>query len=156
MKTRIVLVMLCLVLAPDVARAQNDYDDAIKRGDEHRDNREYDEAILAYSEAIELIPDSPRAYASRGDIYVHKREYKKAIADFDKAVALKPDYVYPYSRRGYAYYMTSDYDRAIWDYTKCLVLDPDYRWAYTGRGKVYCARRASMTRPSTITRTPSG
>lgn len=52
-----------------------------------------DEAIKAYSEAIELEPKNPVLYTERGKVYMAKNEVEKAKADFQKAIDLTPYYL---------------------------------------------------------------
>ena len=50
----------------------------------------YQEAIEAYTKAIELDPKYAVAYYGRGLIYVVLGDYRQAIRDYDKAIELDP------------------------------------------------------------------
>ena len=98
---------------------------------------QFDQAIKAYSEVIEVIPDYADAYNNRGNAYAYKGKYEQAIADFDEVIALNPDLAEAYYNRGITYADKGDYERAIIDYDRAIELTPDYAAAYHNRGNAY-------------------
>lgn len=60
-----------------------------------------DEAIEAYSEAINLYPNNAIYYANRAAAYTSLRRHDKAIEDCKKAVVIDPNYGKAYSRMGF-------------------------------------------------------
>ena len=52
--------------------------------------RDYDNAIVEFSRAIELAPGYAVAYSNRGVTYMQQRKYNKALDDLKKAVELSP------------------------------------------------------------------
>ena len=48
----------------------------------------YEEAILAFTAAIEIDPKLPEAYIGRGDAYAALEDFEKALADYEKAEEL--------------------------------------------------------------------
>ena len=105
---------------------------------------QFDQAIKAYSEIIEVIPDYADAYNNRGTAYAKTGDYEQAIADFDKAIALKPDYAAAYNNRGTAYVANGNPVRAIADYGRAIALKPDNALAYNNRGTAYAAKGDSV------------
>ena len=93
---------------------------ASKKGDSFLKQQQWDEAIAAYNEAIELDPKNvaevnPKlsaAYADRGISHDFKGDYDKAITDYTKAIELDPKVAAAYNSRGLAYYKEGDYDKA--------------------------------------------
>jgi len=61
-----------------------------KRGVSYSERKNWEVAIVHYTEAIRLKPDYVEAYENRGDIYIQNLEYDKAITDYAKAVDLRP------------------------------------------------------------------
>lgn len=61
------------------------------KGYDYDVQEDYDNAILAYSKAIELNPKDADAYNNRGAIYDIKKEYDLAIQDYNKAIELTPE-----------------------------------------------------------------
>ncbi|MEW6615701.1 MAG: tetratricopeptide repeat protein [Thermodesulfobacteriota bacterium] len=101
--------------------------------------KDYQKAIIDYTEAIELDTKDARAgaYYSRGDAYSELGNYNQAIADYTRAIKLDPKFASAYAGRGFAYDKLGNYQQAIADYTIAIELSPKYAWAYFSRGLVY-------------------
>ncbi len=108
-----------------------------EEGDAHSEAKRYEEAIDAYSRAIELAPTYATAYNNRGIAYFNQQHYEQAIADYNRAIELDPTYAKAYHNRGYAYDDLGHYEQAIADYSSAIELDPTYATAYNGRGYTY-------------------
>lgn len=79
-----------------------------------------DDAIKAFSGAIDAEPDNFAAYLNRGIIYTSQQKYEKAIEDLDHAVKLKSDNVIAHRFRAFAYLQHKDYAKAVKDYDVVL------------------------------------
>ena len=99
--------------------------------------KQMDQAIAAYSRAIELNPELADAYNGRGAAYGSKREHDRAIEDYTKAIELDPEDAIAYYNRGISYDEKGDVDRTIANYTKAIKLDPELADAYSNRGNAY-------------------
>src|SRR3989338_8242744 len=109
-----------------------------EKGLKHDLNKEYDDAIEAFTSAIAIWPDyADYGYYARGTAYYKKGEYYRAIENFNKAIALTPNVATTYAFRGNAYVYKGQYDRAIEDYNKAIAIDPNVAQAYSNRGLVY-------------------
>ena len=97
----------------------------------------FDEAIEAYSHAIDLNLHHAFVYYNRGVAYSNKAELDHAIGDYDTAIKLKPDHAKAYNNSGLAYYDKGKVDLAIKDYNKAIELDPNYTYPYINRGIAY-------------------
>jgi len=64
--------------------------DHIKRGNDHLNKGEYDQAISDYTKAIEINPRFAATYYNRGLAYQNKAEYDQAIPDYNKALEINP------------------------------------------------------------------
>lgn len=111
------------------------------RGEAYSDIGQYDQAILDYTEAIEITPKYADAYYNRGNAYSKNDMLDQAILDYTKAIEIKPNYAEAYYNRGNAYGKKKKFDQAISDYTKALVINPHYVGAYTNRGSIYYVKR---------------
>lgn len=64
--------------------------EAVRRGVSLAGERQYDRAIVEFSQAISVAPKYSVAYANRGVAYIQKREFVKALDDLRKAAELNP------------------------------------------------------------------
>lgn len=103
------------------------------KGYDYDIKEDYDNAIFAYTKAIELNPQDGDAYNNRGAIYDIKGEYDLAITDYTKAIALNPQDADTYNNRGNAYLSKEQYDLAISDYDKTIALNPQDVYAYINK-----------------------
>ena len=92
------------------------------KGYQHGLNKEYDEEVEAYTNAIALTPNYADAYYNRGLAYYNKGQYDRAIEDYNKASALDPNAADAYYNRGLAYQQKGNMGRATSDYQKACDL----------------------------------
>lgn len=64
--------------------------EAVRRGVSLASERQYDRAIVEFSQAIAVAPRYGVAYANRGVAYIQKREFVKALDDLRRAAQLSP------------------------------------------------------------------
>jgi len=93
----------------------------------------YDEAIKAFSTAIEIIPQDYQAYNYRGAARALKGDYDGAIADYNKAIEIRPRYAEAYNNRGFARTQRGDLPNAIDDYDRALEINPFFVDAYNNK-----------------------
>lgn len=97
----------------------------------------YEEAIAAFSKALEMDPDRIEAYNNRGISWCKKGEYDRAVDDYNKALEINSRAVEIYNNRGAIWFYKGEYDRAIDDYDKALGIDPRFVKAYNNRGAAW-------------------
>ncbi len=107
------------------------------KGANYHNNKEYDNAVAAYTQAILIDPNYINAYNNRGLIYSSKGMYDRAIADFNKALEIDPKHISSYNNRALAYDNKGMYDSALQDLNKALSLNPDFLATYDNRATVY-------------------
>lgn len=100
-------------------------------------NKEFNQAIIAFSAAIRLRPNYANAYVNRGFQYDELGQTEKAVADFSAAIRLNPQYAKAYYNRGTVYLKRKEYDRAIADFTQTIRLAPKDGDAYHNRGNAH-------------------
>jgi tetratricopeptide (TPR) repeat protein len=130
----------CASLRERAAEKRREANEAEKRGDAARKNKDYDLAIAEYSEAIRLNPASGDFYFGRAYCYNKKGEFDLAIADYTKAIKIDPDRSALYNNRGNAYDEKGEWDLAMADYTKAIEINPKYAYAYNNRGLAYAQK----------------
>ncbi|HQW26165.1 MAG TPA: tetratricopeptide repeat protein [Saprospiraceae bacterium] len=111
------------------------------RGDALVDAGRYEEALLDFDKAVELLPKYAMAYYNRGNLYQKQKKYDQALADFNYAIRYRRDFDKAYNNRGTLYKETNRLDEALVDYDRAISLNPDYHMAYNNRGSVYILQK---------------
>ena len=93
-----------------------------------------DKAVDAYSNIIQLDPQSTDAYTGRGVAKANLGRYEEAVADYDETLRLNPQSADAYIVRGVAKDGLGRYEEAVADFDEALRLDPQNADIYTGRG----------------------
>lgn len=93
-----------------------------------------EEALNAFTAAINIDPKFALAYANRGVVRYIFNDYAGVIADLNQAIQLTPGNSYMYNTRGSAKIDLKDYQGAITDLNQAIQLNPTYANAYNTRG----------------------
>ena len=92
MKRMLSLLLVCVLLAACGQNAQATWQEQYDLGVKYLDEGNYEEAILAFTAAIELDPKRPEAYIGRGDAYLAGgNEADLSVAEEDYLTALELD-----------------------------------------------------------------
>ncbi len=83
-------------------------------------NKEYDKAIVDFSEAILVNPKNPFAFDNRGDAWREKGNYERALADYNEALAIEPTFTSALLNRGITHELSGDTRKARDDYQAAL------------------------------------
>ena len=95
-----------------------------KRGSDAFERADYDQAIVAWDEAIRLDPNHSEAHRWRGDASLNKHEFDKALSEYDEAIRLDPKNGMAYCGRGAASTGKGEFDKAIASFDEAIRLDP--------------------------------
>ena len=106
--------------------------DHIQRGKELYKAGRKEEAVRAFSAAIEADPSNADAYTFRGSALNSLQRYSEAIADQTKAIELSPTAL-AYYYRGNTYHMAGQSRRGLADIEQSLRLDPSNARAQENR-----------------------
>jgi serine/threonine protein kinase len=87
--------------------------------------KRYDNAILAYKEAIQNDPNWALPYNSIGVVYIKQKNWAKVVEWCSQAKKHDSDWVFPYLNVGWAFYNLRRYDEAEKEYRQAVELDPD-------------------------------
>jgi len=119
---------------------QNTATEYYAKGNNARDNKNYEQAIEYYKQAINIDPNYSRAYRSLGSTYGRIKNYDQAITVLNKAISIdakhksKGEDELIYEALGLVYERMENYDKAIFYYNKCLSENPNNADAYLGLG----------------------
>ena len=120
----LVIVMFVLVCG-------NPVQEQVKKGDSFFEQGQYDNAIAAYTKAIELYPKDAAVYDSRGLAkiyedrglaYYKENDCNNAIADYTRAIEIDPKYAPAYNNRSVAYWAVKEYDKSRADLKQAMAL----------------------------------
>lgn len=106
------------------------------KGNKHLQAKEYDEAIAAYTEAINLDPKDHVFFSNRSAAYLSKGDGANALSDGDRCTKLNPSWPKGYTRKGAALHSLKRYDEAIEAYTAGLEVAPDDAGLKSGLAEV--------------------
>lgn len=125
----------CTEIAPESA-SQTFF---VGLGDVAFDQREYTQAITAYTCAIERDPTYVPAYINRGFAHAIQLNDPQALADYNQALELNAAATAAYNNRGLLYFNQGTFGLALTDFTVAISLDPNYAIAYHNRALVHAA-----------------
>ncbi len=96
----------------------------------YQSGRDYDNAIKAYTELLQIDSTYKLAYYSLGDIYnEYKKDYPKSIEYFNKAILCDSTFSVAYFSRGNSYEMLKQNEKALTDYAHAYRINPQFREA---------------------------
>ncbi|MDJ0720809.1 MAG: tetratricopeptide repeat protein [Desulfobacterales bacterium] len=100
-------------------------------------NGRYQQAVEAFTAAIEAVPHDFEALNNRGFARIYTGDYDGAIADCTQAIAYNPGSAKSYNNRGFAYIFKASYPAAVRDFDRALAINPRYVDAYSNRCLAY-------------------
>jgi len=95
------------------------------RGEERMASKDWDGAIRALSQAIQLAPDLPERHAARGHLFSTMQDWDKAIGDFTRAIELQPDEATYRNNRALAYCQVGQWTGAVNDLSESIRIQSD-------------------------------
>src|SRR5260370_14111820 len=100
--------------------------------------RLFNEAIAAYTKAIELKPDYGLAYTGLGDVYfIDLKQYQQALPPYEQSIRISPNNARVRYNLGWTYNDLSRYAEASEQLKQAVVLKPEYVEAHTELGFAY-------------------
>ena len=89
-------------------------------GKKAQESGNIEDAVLAYTSALDLDSKHTAALYNRGAAYFSMSKYGKALADFNAVLLLQPDDKEAIERRGNVRFMMGQFAEAVEDYTVLL------------------------------------
>lgn len=100
----------------------------------------FEEAIEAYTNAIELDPTDHVFYSNRSAAYLSKGDADLALTDAEKCIEIKPDWAKGHSRKGAALHAMKLYDEATAAFNAGLEIAPEDAGLKSGLAEVQKAK----------------
>ena len=107
------------------------------RGECHRLNGKFEEALNDCNEALRYLPEDVRTLARRGTTFILLQRFEKALTDLNRAIALDAKDAWANAVRGEAYRRLGRYGEALADLNCAIELDEKHSWALAMRGETY-------------------
>ena len=123
--------------APAIERAGHNAAQSIRHAEQLLADDKPEEAVAAYTEAIEADPQSWQAFDSRAVAYARLQLPDLADADRDHAVQIAPKAFEPLMARGVDRFLKKRYPDAVRDLDAAVRLNPDNLQLYHWRGCAY-------------------
>lgn len=118
-----------------------------EQGNQYLQAKQYDEAIQAYTEAINIDPNDHVFFSNRSAAYLSKGDAVNALNDGQRCVELKKDWAKGYSRKGAALHALRRYEDAIKAYKEGLEIAPSDSGLLSGLKEVEKAMESSQSPP---------
>jgi len=96
--------------------SDEDYLHALQNGDKFSQSNQYDQAIEAYTKAIEIAPKKPYGYCGRGTVYSIQKKYEQALKDLNMAITIDPENADAYAQRSVVYTCKGARTKAMKDF----------------------------------------
>jgi tetratricopeptide (TPR) repeat protein/predicted Ser/Thr protein kinase len=116
--------------------------EALNRGRELMKQRQFAEAVQAFTKAADMRPNWGLDYVNRGSAYQHLEQYDAAIRDYSRAITLNPKLVNAWVGRAQCYVQLKQDNPAFDDFNQAIALKPDNAVALHGRAWIYLRRKA--------------
>lgn len=119
MKRYLALILSCVLLLCGCSQQLPIWEEQYDLGVRYLSEGNYEEAIIAFTAAIEIDPKQALAYVGRGDSYITavrssavSNAYQNALADYLYAISLDSQIVEGYQRAAEIYILLNDTDSA--------------------------------------------
>ncbi|KAI6250964.1 Heat shock protein sti1 [Erysiphe necator] len=104
--------------------------------------KNFDEAIKYFTEAIAIEPNNHILFSNRSAAYASKKDYQNALSDAENVTTIKPDWAKGWGRVGAAKHGLGDLDGARIAYEKGLAIDSNNAQIKSGLASVKRALEA--------------
>jgi tetratricopeptide (TPR) repeat protein len=99
-----------------------------------QESGKFDEAVIAYQNAIAQNPNFSWSYHSLGDVLLKLEQWEEAAAAYRKAVELNPDFSWSYHNLGDVLLKLKQWEEAAAAYRCEIVLKSDFAWSFCNLG----------------------
>ena len=99
-------------------------------------NKNFEQALKFFDEAVNLNQNDYQGYYGRGTTNLDLKNYQQAISEFNQAIKINPNYSSAYNNRGLTYKILKNYEQAISDYTQSIKLNPNAYVTYNNLGNI--------------------
>lgn len=98
----------------------------------------HEEALDAFSKAIEIDPQFASAWNDKGVTFGRLGRHEEGLDVFSKAIEINPQYAGAWYNKGVALYELGRHQEALDAYNKAIEIDPQYADAWYNKGVALC------------------
>ena len=109
-------------------------DDYHDLGNSLQESGRFEDAVVAYRQAIELNPDCSWYYHSLGDVLVKLKRWEEAVAAYQQAIELNPDFSWSHHNLGDVLLKLGQWEDAATAYRCEIALNWDFAWSFANLG----------------------
>ncbi|HBK99164.1 MAG TPA: sulfotransferase [Microcoleaceae bacterium UBA10368] len=109
-------------------------DDYHSLGNSLQESGRFDEAVIAYQNAIAQNPNFSWSYHGLGDVLQKLEQWEEAVAAYRKAVELNPNFSWSYHNLGDVLLKLEQWEEAAVAYRCEIELNPDFCWSFCNLG----------------------
>ena len=125
MKNFYLVLLLIFITSAPVFAQMREGEAQFNLGRQRFAEKDYDGAILAYSECLRLSPRSTACYNNRALAYREKSNFSQSIADYTEAIKINPNDASLYNARAIVYGWVKKFDLSIADLNASLKINPN-------------------------------
>lgn len=103
-------------------------------GNSLQESGRFDEAAIAYQNAIAQNPNFSWSYHGLGDVLQKLEQWEEAVAAYRKAVELNPNFSWSYHNLGDVLLKLEQWEEAAVAYRCEIELNPDFCWSFCNLG----------------------
>jgi stress-induced-phosphoprotein 1 len=107
-----------------------------EKGNAFLKNKDYEEALKCYTEAVNREPTDHIHYSNRSVCHYNMGNFEKALEDANSCIGIKPDWGKGYLRKGMAELKLNKTDEAELSYKKGLELEPNNQQLKDGLNEI--------------------
>lgn len=101
------------------------------------DLKAYDQGLIDYNIALEVMPDHINSLENRAIIFLHKEDYQAALNDAEMFIKYHPEMPRGYFLKAFTLDRLGRADEAIAEYTRSIALDPKNAEPLANRGIIF-------------------
>lgn len=108
--------------------------DYYEKGLEHIGKRNFSNAIIDFTTAIQIDSNNKEAFSARGYCKEELQLQEMAREDYEKALLIDPNFIEAMLYKATNLDNSEDHDNALLEYNKVIALEPENHLAYFNRG----------------------
>lgn len=104
-------------------------------GEDFSKKEQWNEAVIAYQQAITINPNVSWSYHKLGEALSQLQNWDEAVAAYRRATEINPDFPWSYHKLGEALTKVQKWNEAVVAYRKFIEKNPDFPWVYNKLGE---------------------